>query len=249
LISIKSDWEIALLREANKIDAEVLQILKEHCIPGITTKELDRIAEKEIRKRGALPGFKGYYGYPATLCASINDEIIHGIPGEKRLKEGDIISLDLGTIYKGYYGDAAITVGVGKISHLSQRLIKIVKEALSKGIDAAIPGNRVGDISYAVQFFVESNGFSVVREFTGHGIGRELHEQPAVPNFGERGTGHILKEGMTIAIEPMITAGSWETKTLKDGWTVKTKDGSLAAHYEHTIFIKDGGPEILSTVN
>jgi len=246
LINIKSHWEIELLREANIIDAEVLQILKEHCIPGITTKELDRIAEEEIRKRGAVPGFKGYFDYPATLCASVNDVIIHGIPDNTKLKEGDIISLDLGTIYKGYYGDAAITVAVGKISDEARKLMDITEEALYRGIDAALPGNRVGDISYAVQSFVESKGFSVIREFTGHGIGRELHEQPAIPNFGEKGTGIILKEGMTIAIEPMISAGRWKTKTMQDGWTVKTIDGSLAAHFEHTILIKNGGAEILS---
>ena len=247
MINIKSDWEIELLREANRIDAEVLQILKGHCIPGITTKELDRIAEEEIRKKGALPGFKGYFGYPATLCASINDVIIHGIPNNKRLKEGDIISLDLGTIYKGYYGDAAITVAVGQISNKAQRLMDITEKALYRGINVALPGNRVGDISYAVQSFVEHNGFSVIREFTGHGIGKELHEQPAIPNFGEKGTGLILKEGMTIAIEPMVSAGNWKTKTMEDGWTVKTIDGSLSAHFEHTILIKNGGAEILST--
>ncbi len=248
MINIKSDWEIELLRKANRIDAEVLQILKAHCIPGITTGELDRIAEEEIKKRGALPGFKGYYGYPATLCASINDIIIHGIPGKRKLKEGDIISLDLGTIYEGYYGDAAITVAVGQISKEAQKLMEVTEKSLHKGIDAALPGNRVGNISNAVQRFVESNGFSVIREFTGHGIGAKLHEQPAVPNFGNKGTGPILKEGMTIAIEPMVTVGGWETQTLEDGWTVKTQDGSLSAHFEHTILIKNGGAEILSKV-
>jgi len=248
LINIKSDWEIKLLRKANRIDAAVLRILKKHCISGITTGELDRIAEEEIKKRGALPGFKGYYGYPATLCVSINDVIIHGIPGKRKLKEGDIISLDLGTIYEGYYGDAAITVAVGQIAQEARRLMEVTEKSLHKGIDTALPGNRVGDISNAVQSFVESNGFSVIREFTGHGIGAELHEQPAVPNFGNKGTGPILKEGMTIAIEPMVTAGGWGTKTLEDGWTVKTEDGSLSAHFEHTILIKDGGAEILSKV-
>jgi len=248
LIVIKSDWEIELLRIANRIVAEVLQILGKNCTPGITTKELDSIAEEEIRKRGAKPGFKGYYGYPATLCASVNDTIIHGIPGENTLKDGDIISLDLGTIYKGYYGDAAITVEVGEISPDAQRLMDITKKALYKGIDNALPGNRVGDISNAVQTFVESNGFSVIREFTGHGIGQELHEQPAIPNFGKKGMGPLLKEGMTIAIEPMISAGLWQTKTLEDGWTVKTKDGSLSAHFEHTILVKNGNAEILSMV-
>jgi len=245
-ITIKSEREIAIMRKAGKIVARVLAILAGEVRPGLKTKELDVIAEREIRRLGGIPSFKGYRGYPASLCVSVNDEIVHGIPGDRVLVEGDIISLDLGAIYEGYQGDSAITVGVGQISLQARALIEATKGALKAGIDQARNKNRLGDISAAVQQYAESRGFSVVREYTGHGIGRQMHEEPLIPNFGIPGTGPVLKKGMTLAIEPMLNVGDWRTRICDNKWTVCTLDGSLSAHFEHTVAITDGEPEILT---
>ena len=246
-INIKSKREIEIMRDANKIVAEVLATLKDIIEPGMDTEYLNRKAEEITEQRGAKPAFKGYMGYPKSLCVSINEEIVHGIPSKKKkVKEGDIVSLDYGVIYKGYYGDAALTVAVGEVSDVAKKLMKVTEESLYKGIEVAIPGNHLGDIGDAVQSHVEAHGFNVVRDFVGHGIGKRLHEEPQVPNYGRRGEGVLLKEGMTIAIEPMVTEGTWKVKILKDGWTAVTADGKLAAHYEHTIAITENGPDILS---
>jgi len=245
-ITIKSEREIALMRQAGRIVATVLSLLAEAIKPGLTTKELDVIAEKEIRKMGGEPSFKGYRGYPASVCVSVNDEIVHGIPGDRILKEGDIVSLDLGAIYKGYQGDAARTIGVGPISIQAEILIKATEEALKAGISMARNNNRLGDVSAAVQHSAESKGFSVVREYTGHGIGRQMHEEPLIPNFGVPGTGPVLIKGMTLAIEPMLNTGDWLTRLSNNKWTVFTADGGLSAHFENTIVITDGEPETLT---
>jgi methionyl aminopeptidase len=247
-INIKSDREIALMRQAGKIVATVLVILAEAVKPGLKTKELDVIAEREIKKLGGIPSFKGYRGYPANVCVSVNDEIVHGIPGERVLKEGDIVSLDLGAIYKGYQGDAARTVAVGAISDLAAALIKATEGSFKTGIIMAREQNRLGDISSAIQKYAESKGFSVVREYTGHGIGRQMHEEPLIPNFGLAGTGPVLKKGMVFAIEPMLNVGDWRTRIGSNNWTVSTADGKLSSHYENTLVITDGEPEILTTV-
>jgi methionyl aminopeptidase len=248
-IKIKSEREIALMRQAGKIVAQVLIILSESVKPGLKTKELDVIAEKEIRRLGALPSFKGYRGYPASVCVSINDEIVHGIPGDRVIKEGDIVSLDLGAIYQGYQGDAARTVGVGTISMQARALIDATAGALQSGIKMARDNNRLGDISAAVQKYAESKGFSIVREYTGHGIGRQMHEDPLIPNFGNAGSGPILKKGMVFAIEPMLNAGDWRTKVdANNKWTVSTIDGSLSAHFENTVVITEDEPEILTVI-
>jgi methionyl aminopeptidase len=247
-INIKSDREVALMRQAGKIVAIVLVKLCEAVKPGIKTKELDAIAEKEIKKLGGQPSFKGYRGYPASLCVSINDEIVHGIPGDRIVKEGDIVSLDLGAIYQGYQGDAARTIGVGTISNLAASLIEATEGSFKAGILMAREKNRLGDISSAIQKYAESRGFSVVREYTGHGIGRQMHEDPLIPNFGSAGTGPILKRNMVFAIEPMLNAGDWRTKIGSNNWTVSTIDGSISAHYENTIVIRDGEPEVLTII-
>ncbi|HSW58977.1 MAG TPA: type I methionyl aminopeptidase [Dehalococcoidales bacterium] len=246
VISIKSEREIALMRQAGSIVAEVLEMLVAHLQPGLKTKELDFLAEKEIRKLGAEPSFKGYHGYPASLCVSINEEIVHGIPGERVLKDGDIVTLDLGAIYREYQGDAARTVGVGSFSLKARELILATEGAFSAGIKMARAGNHMGDISAAVQQFGEARGFSIVREYGGHGIGRKMHEDPHIPNFGVPGSGPLLKKGMTLAIEPMLTTGDWRTKVGQNQWTVSTVDGSLSAHYENTIVITEKEPEILT---
>ncbi len=248
MITLKSGEEIELMRYANRVVAEVWALLRELAKPGVTTKYLDRKAEDFIRKRGCKPAFKGYYGYPATICASVNNQVVHGIPGNYSLKEGDILSVDVGTIYKGYYGDGAVTIPIGKVKKIHQKLIDVTRNALNRGIEVARAGNRIGDISHAIQSYVEENGFSVVRDFVGHGIGRELHEDPQVPNFGEPGKGEKLLEGMTIAIEPMVNEKGYGVKIEKDGWTVVTKDGGYSAHFEHTILIKEDGAEILTKV-
>lgn len=245
-IIIKSDREIAVMRQAGRIVGEVLEVLRENVKPGLTTEELDQIAEREIISRGGTPSFKGYHGFPAAICASINSEIVHGIPGKRVLKEGDIISIDLGVIYDGYQGDAAITVPVGQVTDEVKKLLEATEGALLAGIEQAKHGARLGDISEAVQKHAESRGFSVVREYTGHGIGRDMHEDPQIPNYGRRKTGPILKRGMALAIEPMVNIGTWRTKVGDDCWTVYTADGSLSAHFEHTIAITDGGAEILT---
>ncbi|MDP6632024.1 MAG: type I methionyl aminopeptidase, partial [Dehalococcoidales bacterium] len=230
-IIIKSEEEVATMRQAGRIVAMVLQALKLQVKPGIRTEELDVIAAKELEKLGAKPSFKGYRGFPATLCVSVNDEIVHGIPGSRVLREGDIVSLDFGAIFNDFQGDAAITVGVGKVSSEAKRLMETTEAALKAGIDAAHAGMRMGDISSAIQHYAESRGYSVVREYTGHGIGREMHEEPQIPNFGVPGQGPLLKKGMVFALEPMVNIGGWQTKVDDDDWTVLTSDGSLSAHF------------------
>ena len=233
---------------AGSIVGSALTLLKKSVEPGITTKELDTIAYKEITKLGAKPTFKGYRGFPASICASVNEEIVHGIPGKRVLKDGDIIKMDVGATINGFIGDAAVSVGVGKVSLNAKQLMDATEESLKKGIDAAQPGNRIGDIGTAVQTYGESLGYGIVREFVGHGVGRHLHEEPQVPNYRDpsKGPGPILKPGMCIAIEPMLNIGGWETLILDDDWTVVTKDGTLSSHFEHTIAITDDGPKILT---
>ena len=245
-IIIKSDIEIDAMRQAGRIVAEILQKISERVRPGVKTKELDIIAETELEIRRATSSFKGYHGFPANLCVSVNDEIVHGIPGEKALREGDIVSLDFGVIYEGFQGDAAITVPVGEISPAARRLIDATKESLEKGIATAMAGATLGDVSAAIQKHAESKNYSVVREYTGHGIGRDMHEDPQIPNYGIPGTGPELKKGMTLALEPMLNTGGSSTRVAKDRWTVLTADGSLSAHFEHTIAINDSKPEVLT---
>ncbi|MBI5745911.1 MAG: type I methionyl aminopeptidase [Nitrospirae bacterium] len=246
MIILKSDREIEKISVACRVVVGALKELKKEIKAGITTEELDRIAEEYILSKGAKPAFKGYRGYPATLCTSINEEVVHGIPSKRRLAEGDIISLDLGAIHDGYYGDAALTIGVGKISREAERLVKVTEESLYRGIEEAQPGKRLGDISWAIQSHVEGAGYSAVYDFVGHGIGRNLHEEPQVPNFGASGQGPRLKEGMVLAIEPMVNMGGAATRILDDNWTAVTKDGSLSAHAEHTVAITGKGPMILT---
>ena len=247
-IIIKSDREIAIMRQAGRIVAIVLGVLSERLRPGMKTRELDVIAARELERLGAKPSFKGYRGFPANLCVSVNDEIVHGIPGEKVLAEGDIVSLDLGAIFEGFQGDAAVTVGVGEISSQAEQLIEATEGALKAGIAVAYAGARLGDISAAIQNYAESKGCSVVREYTGHGIGREMHEEPQIPNFSPPGVGPVLKKGMTLALEPMVNVGGWRTRLGNDHWVVFTADGSLSAHFEHTIAITNGEPEVLTIV-
>ncbi|MDH5695350.1 MAG: type I methionyl aminopeptidase [Dehalococcoidia bacterium] len=246
-IIIKSEREIAVMRQAGRIVATVLMdILGRQVRPGMKTEELDVIAAKEIERLGAKPSFKGYRGFPANLCVSVNGEVVHGIPGKRVLREGDIVSLDLGAIFMGFHGDAAITVGVGEIALQARELLETTEGALRAGIAAAHPGARLGDISAAIQNYAESRGYSVVREYTGHGIGREMHEEPQIPNFGLPGTGPVLEKGMTLALEPMVNMGDWHTRVGDDHWTVLTTDGSLSAHFEHTVVITDAEPEVLT---
>ena len=228
--------------------AEVFEKLKGMILPGITTKELDQVAEEYILLKGARPAFKGYRGFPATLCISINEEVVHGIPGERRLNKGDIVSLDVGVDFVGYFGDAAITLPVGEVDPEAKRLLEVTEKALYIGIEKAKAGNRLFDISYAIQGWVESHGFSVVRDFVGHGIGRDLHEEPQIPNFGAPHQGPRLEKGMVFALEPMVNEGTYEVRVLSDGWTVVTADGKRSAHFEHTIAITDDGVEILSAL-
>ncbi|MBH8600706.1 type I methionyl aminopeptidase [Thermoactinomyces sp. CICC 23799] len=246
MIIIKSANELERMREAGKIVYLTHQELKKAIQPGITTKELDRLAEKVISGYGATPSFKGYNGFPGSICTSVNDELVHGIPGNRELKEGDIISLDIGACYEGYHGDSAWTYPVGKISPEAERLLKVTEESLYKGLEQAKAGARVGDISHAIQTVAEEAGFSIVREYVGHGVGRNLHEGPSIPNYGIPGKGPRLKSGMTIAVEPMVNYGKRFVNTLADNWTVVTADGSLCAHFEHTIAITDDGYEILT---
>lgn len=234
------------MREAGRIVAHVLRQLREMARPGLAVAEIDHHVRREFAARGAIPTFLSYLGYPATICVSINDEIVHGIPKDQVLREGDIVSLDLGATYKGFVGDAAITFGVGPISEEAQRLIAVTEEALYRGITAARAGNRVGAIGHAIQTFAESLGYGVVREYVGHGIGRRMHEEPQIPNYGPPDRGPVLVPGMVIAIEPMINIGDWRTKRDADGWTVRTADGSLSAHFEHTVAITPDGPEVLT---
>ncbi|WDV45402.1 type I methionyl aminopeptidase [Clostridiaceae bacterium M8S5] len=246
MIILKSDREIDKLRKAAAIVAETHEHLKSFIKPGVTTKKLDEVAEKFIRKFGAKPAFKGYNGFPATICASVNNEVVHGIPGLRKLKDGDIISIDIGSLIDGYYGDAARTHVVGNASDEAVKLIEVTKRSFFEGIKYAKVGYRLSDISHAIQEYVEANGFSVVRDYVGHGIGQELHEDPQIPHYGPPGRGPRLKKGMVLAIEPMVNAGSFHVKVLEDNWTVITVDGKLSAHYENTIVITDGEPELLT---
>lgn len=247
MIVLKTAKEIEKMRKACIISAEALQVAGEAVKPGVTTYEIDRIAYRYIKKQGAEPNFLNLYGFPATACISINDEVIHGIPSKTRvLNEGDIVSIDLGAKVDGYNGDNAATFAVGKISEEAKRLCDTTRESLYKGIEQAVAGNRIGDIAFAIQTYCEERGFSVVREYTGHGVGTKLHEDPSVPNYGTAGRGQRLLPGMTIAIEPMINMGKKEVKQLPDGWTVKTLDGKMSAHFEHTIAITSNGPLILT---
>ncbi|GFP77848.1 type I methionyl aminopeptidase [Clostridium fungisolvens] len=248
MIILKNDNEIDLMRKAGRLLGEVLLLLEENIKPGITTAELDKIAEEFITKHGAKPSFKGLYGFPSSLCISVNEVVVHGFPGKYRLKEGDIISVDGGVFLNGYHSDAARTFAVGEISDQARKLIDVTKESFFKGIEKAHVGNRLTDISYDIQQYVESNGFSVVRDYVGHGIGKDVHEDPEVPNFGRPGRGPKLTEGMVLAIEPMVNIGDYHVKTLSDDWTVVTVDGSLSAHYENTVAILPNGPEILTLI-
>ena len=243
---IKSPEEVAIMRQAGKIVASTLKKLAEEIRPGIKTSHLDEVAVDELKKYRAKASFKGYRGFPASLCVSVNDEIVHGIPGERELNNGDIVSLDFGAIVNGFHGDGAITVGVGKISPKAQELVAVTEAALMVGIKEARNGAHLGDISAAIQDYAESRGFSVVREYSGHGVGRDLHEDPLVPNFGLAGEGPVLRKGMTLAVEPMVTVGDWMTRVASNKWTVLTADGSLAAHFEHTIAISEDEAEILT---
>jgi len=248
MIPIKTPDEIALMRENNRILAQLFEFITPLVQPGITTAELDREAENFILSCGAKPAFKGYRGFPATICASINEEVVHGFPGPRQLKEGDILSIDLGALKDGFYSDSARTFAVGKISDKAAKLLRVTEESLYAGIAKAVPGGRLSDIGHAVQQVVEKAGFSVIRDFVGHGIGRQLHEEPQVPNFGRKGFGPQLKIGMTIAIEPMTAAGSWQIRILEDQWTAVTLDRSLAAHFEHSVAITKDGPLVLSAL-
>ncbi|MFB3850437.1 MAG: type I methionyl aminopeptidase [Acidobacteriota bacterium] len=245
MIFLKSKKEIEIMNRANKIVLKVLDVLEESIKPGMKTKELDEISEEITIKEGGIPAFKNYHGYPASLCVSVNDEVVHGIPSEKKLKEGDIVSLDFGVLYQGYYGDAARTCPVGKIAEEDEKLISVTKESLSLGIKEAREGAKVSDISTAVQNYVEKNGFSVVRDYVGHGIGKNLHEEPQVPNFFAEKPTYPIKCGMVLAIEPMVNAGKSDVVVEKDGWTVRTKDGKKSAHFEYSVAVTENGPVIL----
>lgn len=252
-IIIKSESELASMREAGRINASVLEALARAVRPGVTTRALDRIAREALRAAGATPAFLGYPNvlypdapYPAAINTSINDELVHGLPGRRRLNEGDIISIDCGTIYRGFVGDSAITLPVGRISAEAQRLLDVTREALDRAIAACRPGNRVGDISATIQEWVESQGYNVVREYTGHGVGRDMHEDPSIPNWGKRDRGASLRPGMTFALEPMVTVGPPDLRVKADHWTVVTADGGLCAHFEHTVAVTEGAPEILT---
>lgn len=234
------------MREANRLLAHLFEHMASMLQPGMTTLELDREAELFIRSRGAVPAFKGYRGFPGTLCTSVNDEVVHGIPGPRTLKEGDILSIDVGALYDGFYSDAARTFPVGEVTPQARELMEVTRKALEAGITEAVPGNRISDISNTVQKVVEAAGFSVVRDFVGHGVGRSLHEEPQVANFGKRGKGPLILEGMTLAIEPMVNVGDWEVRILDNGWTVITADGSLSAHFEDSVAVTKKGPVVLS---
>lgn len=246
MIIIKNINEIEYMKQAGKVVSDTLASLEEVIKPGITTAYLDKLAEEIILKNGAKPSFKGYHGFPASICASVNSEVVHGIPGDRVLQEGDIISIDCGAVLNGYHGDAARTIAVGKISQEAANLIRVTEESFFAGMKKAFVGNRLTDISAEIQRYVESFGFSVVRDYVGHGIGRDMHEDPEVPNFGREGRGPKLVNGIVLAIEPMVNMGKYHVKTLSNGWTVVTEDGSLSAHYENTVAILENGPEILT---
>jgi methionyl aminopeptidase len=245
-INLKRPEQLRLMRDAGKIVAETLLLLQEAVEPGITTAHLDHLAERSIRRHGAIPSFKGYRGFPATICVAVNDEVVHGIPGPRVLSDGDIIGIDIGARYRGYHGDATITVAVGRISDEAERLLNVCRQSLDVGIETARAGNRLTDISAAIQAHVEQAGFSVVRDLYGHGIGHALHEEPMLPHYGPPGQGPVLRPGLVLTIEPMIAAGSPETRTLDDQWTIITVDGGLSAQFEHTVAITHNGPEIFT---
>ena len=246
MIALRSPREIELMRRAGRITAQARKLAGEMVRPGVTTKEIDKAVEKFIRSQGAVPSFLNYQGYPASVCLSVNDEVIHGIPGKRKLEEGDLVSVDVGAYIGGFHGDCAATFPCGKVSDEAAKLIKVTRQSFFEGIRFARPGYRVSDVSHGVQSYVEQFGFSVVRDYVGHGVGVQLHEAPEVPNYGEPGHGPRLMAGMTIAVEPMVNMGDWQVKVLSDGWTVKSRDGSLSAHYENTILITEGDPEILT---
>ena len=246
MIVIKSSAELEIMRRAGRMVAQVLQAVSAQAKPGATTADLDHMAEEMCRAAGALPAFKGYRGYPYCLCCSLNHEVVHGFPRKEPLRDGDILSVDFGVLLDGYYGDSALTVAVGQVSQEARALMDATRRSLEAGIEKCRPGNRLGDVSHAIQQVVEGAGFSVVRQFVGHGIGRGLHEEPQVPNWGEPGRGVKLKPGMVLAIEPMVNAGGYEVRVLKDGWTAVTVDGKISAHFEHTVAVGEDGPRILS---
>jgi len=246
MINIKSPREIEIMRRSGKITAKTLVRLMDAAKPGVTTGELDRIAEESIRSLGGVPTFIGYNGYPSSICTSVNDEVVHGMPGDRALENGDLLSIDIGTTLEGYVSDSAVTVGIGEVGEAAQRLMRVTQECLMLGIAQMEVGKHLGDIGHAVQHYAESHGYGVVRALVGHGIGRKMHEDPQVPNYGAPGQGPLLRNGLVLAVEPMITEGAWEVETLEDGWTVVTEDGKLAAHFEHTIAITDSGPKILT---
>jgi methionyl aminopeptidase len=253
MIPLKEPWELGVMRSAGRKLAEIVARLREVAAVDMTTADLDRLTEEAILAAGARPAFKGYKVgkavFPASLCVSINEQVVHGIPGKRRLKAGDLLSLDFGLVYGGFYADTAFSISLPPVAPETQRLLDATEEALYKAVPLARPGNRIGDLGHAVQSHVEPRGFGVVTQFVGHGIGRKLHEEPSVPNFGKKGTGNLLKAGMVLAIEPMITAGKGETKVLSDAWTVVTVDGSRSAHFEHTVAVTPSGPEVLTTLD
>ena len=245
-IIIKSDDEIAVMRQAGRIVAEVLELLADEVRAGLIVKELDRIVREEYKRRNVVPTFKGYLGYPAHVCVSVNEEIVHGIPGNRVLQEGDIVSIDLGATYEGFVADSALTLGVGRISPEAERLVDATYQSLRQGIQAARAGSKLGEVSHAIETYAVARGYSVVREYVGHGVGRDMHEEPQVPNYGPPNRGPVMRKGMVLALEPMVNIGDWRTKKHDDQWTVSTLDGSLSAHFEHTIAIRDGEPEVLT---
>ena len=246
MILVKSREELEVMREGGAILVEILDRVKDEVRVGVSTSELDEVVVEEMRRRGAIASFKGYHGYPASVCVSINDEVVHGIPGSRIVRDGDVVSIDLGVLHRGFHSDAALTVGVGSISERAARLIEVTRGALDAGVEKAREGNHVGDISAAVQQYVERAGMAVVREYTGHGVGRDLHEDPQVPNFVTGGKGPVLRAGMTLAIEPMVTIGGWRTRVAENNWTVLTADGSWSAHFEHSVAVTTGEPVVFA---
>lgn len=246
MIELKTEREIEIVKRNGQILAKTLKLLEGKTRPGMKTKELDQLAEEFIKKQGAYPAFKGYRGFPSSICVSINEEVVHGIPGERVIEPGQIVSVDVGIFKDGYYADAAETYPVGEVSEEAQRLIRITRQALEKAIGSLKAGRHLSDVSFAIQSFVEENGFSVVRDLVGHGIGKKMHEEPQIPNFGMPGQGVVLKKGMVLAIEPMVNAGTYEISTKADQWTIVTSDGSLSAHFEHTVAVTDNGAEVLT---
>ncbi|MDT8902665.1 type I methionyl aminopeptidase [Anaeroselena agilis] len=246
MIILKSERELRYMRDAGRIVAGALAEVKKAARPDVTTQELDKVAEEYIKGAGAIPAFKGYHGFPGNICTSVNEQVVHGIPGLRRLKSGDNVSIDIGAVINGYYGDAAITVPVGEVDAEVARLIEVTEASLYKGLEQAVAGNKLSDISHAVQVEAEAHGYGVVRDYVGHGIGRNMHEDPQIPNYGSPGRGPRLKPGMTLAVEPMINLGTHEVRTLDDGWTVVTTDGKRSAHFEHTVVVTENGPEVLT---